>query len=59
MDIRVSGHQIETGEALQAHAQDRLIRDRRQVLSQGDLQFRHLRQSRSGKRRFAAISSPT
>jgi ribosomal subunit interface protein len=24
MDIRVSGHQIETGEALQAHAQDRL-----------------------------------
>ncbi|HQA17199.1 MAG TPA: ribosome-associated translation inhibitor RaiA [Novosphingobium sp.] len=24
MDIRVSGHQVETGEALQAHAQDRL-----------------------------------
>lgn len=24
MDIRVSGHQIETGEALQSHAQDRL-----------------------------------
>lgn len=24
MDIRVSGHQIDTGEALQAHAQDRL-----------------------------------
>ena len=24
MDIRVSGHQIETGEALQAHAQERL-----------------------------------
>jgi ribosome-associated translation inhibitor RaiA len=24
MDIRVSGHQIETGEALQVHAQDRL-----------------------------------
>ncbi|MFM5950189.1 MAG: HPF/RaiA family ribosome-associated protein, partial [Novosphingobium sp.] len=24
MDIRVSGHQIETGEALQRHAQDRL-----------------------------------
>jgi ribosomal subunit interface protein len=25
MDIRVSGHQIETGEALQVHAQDRMI----------------------------------
>ena len=31
MEIRVSGHQIDTGEALQDHAADRLNGDRRQV----------------------------
>ena len=25
MDIRISGHQMETGEALRVHAEDRLI----------------------------------
>ena len=37
MDIRVSGHQIETGEALQEHVVDRPERDQREILRPRDL----------------------
>ena len=42
MDIRVSGHQVETGEALQGHVEKRLTVDYRQIFFQGTVIARYI-----------------